>query len=135
MGTSPNSRDIFRNYINTFIYVRETSKYRLRAELLNERINWSISVTVLLFTTGTISLLFANIHSWFSHLVFKLRLPCTMYKVPLRMVLSYISSEGILLFLNKDVNSFEFKRFKHSSTFIIHEVSNNNSLAIEIINT
>lgn len=79
------------------------------AELLTGRIKWNISFTAVLFTTGTTSLLFANIHSWFSHLVLKLRLPCTMCKVQLMMVLSYINSEGILLFLNKDVNSFEFK--------------------------
>lgn len=64
-----------------------------------------------LFTTGATSLLFANIHAWFSYLL-KLGLPCTMYKVQLITVLSYISSEGILLFLNKYVNSSEFKGLK-----------------------
>lgn len=32
MGTAPNSKGIFSNYIITFIYITETSKYRWRAE-------------------------------------------------------------------------------------------------------
>lgn len=63
MRTDPNLKDIFRSYIITFLYIKETSRDRLKVKLLTGRIKWTLSFTASLFSTDATSLIFANIHS------------------------------------------------------------------------